>query len=205
MLLNLNAISKKYDTKFKGVLHIGAHWGQEDSLYDSLEIMNRIYFEPLFSNYSMLRSKIDSKYECIRTALGNTVGEVVMNVETANKGMSSSILKPAIHLQQYPQITFDSTETVAITKLDLVDFDRSKFNFINIDVQGFELEVFRGAVSTLDTIDYINTEVNRAEVYEGCAKVDELDLFLSQYGFKRLETSWDGITWGDAFYAKISV
>jgi hypothetical protein len=31
---------------------------------------------------------------------------------------------------------------------------------------------------------------------------DELDDFLNNYGLRRVETSWDGITWGDAFYAK---
>ena len=114
-------------------------------------------------------------------------------------------LTPGTHLHQYPHIKFNSTESVPITKLDLISFERDKMNFINIDVQGYELEVFKGATETLKTIDYIMTEVNRDEVYVGCAKVNELDLFLHDYGFKRLETTWDGVTWGDAFYAKISI
>jgi hypothetical protein len=46
------------------------------------------------------------------------------------------------------------------------------------------------------------TEVNNDEVYKNCVKVDELDKFLSDYGFERVETTWDGGTWGDAFYIK---
>jgi hypothetical protein len=46
------------------------------------------------------------------------------------------------------------------------------------------------------------TEVNRAELYKGCARIEDLDMFLSQYGFERVETTWDGGTWGDAFYVK---
>jgi hypothetical protein len=46
------------------------------------------------------------------------------------------------------------------------------------------------------------TEVNRDEVYRNCAKIEELDNFLSSYGFVRVETTWDGGTWGDAFYKK---
>ena len=32
--------------------------------------------------------------------------------------------------------------------------------------------------------------------------VNELDDFLKKYNFKRVETTWDGNTWGDAFYIK---
>jgi len=205
MLLDLKNLVNKYNLKIKGVLHIGAHWGEEDFIYDELSIDNRIYFEPLLKNFSILQSKVSKKSKCIRTALGDKVGEVLMNVEEANNGQSSSILDPDIHLYQYPHIKFNSKELVPITKLDMISFDRSIMNFINIDVQGYELEVFKGAKYTLKNIDYIVTEVNRAEVYKNCVKVDNLDLFLSDYGFKRLETTWDGITWGDAFYAKTSI
>lgn len=205
MLLNLKNIVKKYNLNLKGVLHIGAHWGEEDSVYDDLGISNRIYFEPLNKNYSVLSSRLLNKWKCIKTALGNQVGDITMNVEEANNGQSSSILSPGTHLHQYPHIKFNSKEIVPITKLDLISFERDVMNFINIDVQGYELEVFKGATETLKTVDYIMTEVNRDEVYVGCAKVNELDSFLNNYGFRRLETTWDGITWGDAFYAKISV
>jgi hypothetical protein len=77
-----------------------------------------------------------------------------------------------------------------------------KFNFINIDVQGYELEVFKGAKNYLNEINYIIAEVNKDYVYENCALVNEIDDFLSQFNFKRTETSWDGVTWGDAFYIK---
>ena len=76
------------------------------------------------------------------------------------------------------------------------------YNFINIDVQGYELEVFKGGKDTLNNIDYITTEVNRDEVYKDCAKIEELDTYLGDYGFQRVETTWDGGTWGDAFYIK---
>lgn len=202
MLLDLKHLVDKYNLKINGVLHIGAHYGQEDLIYGELNIDNRIYFEPLLKNFSILENKVSKKSQCIRTALGNQVGEVLMNVEEANNGMSSSILEPSIHLDQYPHIKFNSKELVPITKLDMISFDRSIMNFINIDVQGYELEVFKGSNYTLKYVDYIMSEVNRAEVYKNCVQVDDLDQFLGTYGFARLETYWAGVTWGDAFYAK---
>ena len=78
----------------------------------------------------------------------------------------------------------------------------SQCNFINIDVQGYELEVFKGATNTLKHIDYIMSEVNTDEVYEGCVLIDELDEFLVTFGFNRVETNMAGGLWGDAFYIK---
>ena len=46
------------------------------------------------------------------------------------------------------------------------------------------------------------TEINRDEVYENCAKIDELVSFLKNYNFELVEQSWEGITWGDGFFIK---
>ena len=42
----------------------------------------------------------------------------------------------------------------------------SSYNFLNMDVQGYELEVLKGGTTTLEKIEYVMTEVNRAEVYK---------------------------------------
>ena len=63
---------------------------------------------------------------------------------------------------------FNRKKEVNITRLDDEEFDRSKFNFINIDVQGYELEVFKGATKTLESIDLILAEINKEEMYKDC-------------------------------------
>jgi hypothetical protein len=71
-----------------------------------------------------------------------------------------------------------------------------------MDVQGYELEVLKGSKKTLENVEYIYTEVNRANVYDGCVQIEELDSFLRGFGFGRKETNWEGVTWGDALYIK---
>ena len=105
-------------------------------------------------------------------------------------------------MKYHPHIKFEKTNDIDIKKLD--SLDNIKVNFLNIDVQGYELEVLKGAVKTLTKIDYIYSEVNRKELYENCVIVNDLDKFLDFFGFIRCETKWwnNVGTWGDALYIK---
>ena len=89
-----------------------------------------------------------------------------------------------------------------MVRLDDIEINIKNYNLINLDVQGYELEVFKGAEETLKNIDYIISEINKDETYLGCAKINELEDFLSPYGFKLVEQNWAGITWGDGFFIK---
>jgi len=202
MLLDFEKLIKKYNIEIKGIIHIGAHYGQEHSLYKKNNIKNIIYFEPLSKNFEYLTRNVGDDAKLYNLALGCENKEIEMFVETNNNGQSSSILEPFIHLEQYPRIVFDSKEKVQMKRLDDINIDLDLFNFINIDVQGYELEVFCGGKETLSKIDYIISEVNRAELYKNCAKIDDLEKFLLTFGFKLVEINWVGGTWGDAFFQK---
>lgn len=202
MLLDLIKLKSKYNLDIRGVLHIGAHYGEENTIYDKLNIKNRMFFEPVQSNFTKLKENIGDKYILINKALGNENKKITMFIETANNGQSNSLLKPSLHLKQYPHIRFNDTEDVDMVRLDDVFWDYENFNFINIDVQGYELEAFKGAENTLNHVDYIMSEINRDEVYENCAKLEHLIDFLKSYGFVLVETCWDGGTWGDGFFIK---
>jgi FkbM family methyltransferase len=202
MILDFNSLLSKYQLNITGIIHIGAHHADEHDLYLSNGIKNIIYFEPIKKNYEVLKNKVGNNFTTYNFALGNIDGEIEMFVENDNRSMSCSILKPALHVTQYPWIRFTDKELVNIKKLDSFDINTKNFNMINIDVQGYELEVFKGSEKTLLGIDYIMTEINRDEVYENCAKVDELCNYLSKYGFELVEQDWAGNTWGDGFFIK---
>ena len=202
MLLDFNSLYNKYKLDIKGVLHIGAHYGQEDFYYRNKNINNVMYFEPLKKNFEVLKSNVSNNSILHNIALGNERKKINMFVETNNKGMSSSILKPKLHLTQYPNIVFDQTEEVEMYRLDDIVFDRENFNFINIDVQGFELEVLKGAEKTLNSIDYIISEINKVELYENGTILNDLVTFLKKYNFTLVEEDWAGVTWGDGLFIK---
>lgn len=203
MLLSLEDLINKYNCNINGVIHIGGHHGEEHELYKKHNIKNIIYFEPINSSYQILKNKVKDEAIVVNKALGNDTKKVEMNVEKNNQGQSSSILNPKIHLQQYPWIHFTEKEEVEMIKLDDFEINKNNYNFINIDVQGYELEVFKGAKNILNNIDYIVSEVNRAEVYEGCPHIKDLCDFLKQFNFELQEVVWAGETWGDGFFKKI--
>lgn len=202
MLLNFEELIEKYNLNIHGVIHIGAHYGQEHKIYKNTNIKNIVYFEPLLKSFEILKQNVKDDALLFNLALGCEKKEVEMFVEQNNMGQSSSILEPHLHLQQYPGILFDGKEIVKMEKLDNINIVFENYNLINIDVQGYELDVFCGAKKVLEKIDYIISEVNKAELYKNCTKVEELDDFLKTFGFDRVETFWAGNTWGDALYIK---
>ena len=206
MLLNYDELVKKYDMNVTGVIHIGGHYGNEYPIYcNYVSIKHMLFFEPDNNSFEKLSERVgdDERVIVVNKALGPFEGSTTFYKSKDNEGMSNSLMKPALHATQYPHIVFNEEETINFSTLDRYE-PKNVFNLINIDVQGFELNVFIGAKKTLKHIDYIIAEVNRDEVYENCARVEELDAYLGIYGFERKETSWDGGTWGDAFYLKTS-
>ena len=202
MLLSFRSLVDKYKMNIKGIIHIGAHYGEEISEYIDNGIQDIILFEPLVENFDILSKKVktlNANIEGYQVALGSKKGDATMYVSD-NEKQSSSVLKPKVHLTHHPHVKFPSTEEVEVHLLD--DYNSNDYNFINMDVQGYELEVLKGGTKTLEHVDYVYCEVNRDEVYENNAYVEELDEFLSDYNMKRVETDWAGDIWGDALYIR---
>ena len=197
----------------KGVISVGSnyiHLAKEYKEWISRGAENFLLFEPVKETYDRMLDEIFAKIpanidfhtETKNLALGNMTGKVLMNIERDNKGQSSSILKPKLHLEQYKWIKFTDKEEVDIDRLDNVDYDRELYDFLHIDTQGYELEVLKGAVESLKFINEIECEVNYAELYEGCPMESEITDFLREQGFSLTGIHMWCDNWGDATYKR---
>ena len=213
MLFDLKDLIKKHNLKINGIIQAGSHHFQEWQTYIELGIHHKVFFEidPDTFNEGL---KKNGRADCVwleNVGLANFNGEIELNCETRNQGQSSTLLEPAQCLVDYPDIEYTHKKKVKVIKLDDYHNNIQPMNTFVIDVEGYELEVLKGAVGHLSHIDYIIMEVSCEERYKGQALVDSaigyennvnLDEWLAQYGFKRVETAWCGVNWGDGLYIK---
>jgi FkbM family methyltransferase len=207
MLIDLNELIEKYDLNIKGIIHCGAHEAEESSLYKKIGVDNVVWIEanPEKSEFCKKRLANEEKNIVITEAVNDKDGEKI-KFNITNNGESSSILKLKNHKNFYPQIDVVQKIEVTTKRIDTIidnnNLNIDKYNFLNLDLQGIELRAIKSLGKYLQNIDYIYTEVNKEELYEGCDIVDDIDNFLYDHGFVRLETVWTHADWGDALYIK---
>jgi FkbM family methyltransferase len=207
MLIKFKDLIEKYKINVKGVLHIGAHHAEEAESYESCDVKQVIWVEADSNTFGTL-TNIIKKYPFHKAycfAASNSEEDEV-DFHVASNGESSSILKMDKHLQHHPHISIVGNKKV---KTKIVDnfikeenINLKQYNFLNLDIQGAELMALKGMKESFKDIDYIYSEVNTANLYENCPMIEEIDEYLSQFGFERKETSLTQYEWGDAFYIK---
>lgn len=192
----------------KTVVHVGANVGEELEMYTQHGVESLIFFEPRISAFQALSERCQQYKNAFKeltlhnVALGTTEGKITMYV--ASNGQSSSILKPKHHLDVYPNIIFNHTNEVNITRGDKIFNSNNPIDFLHIDVQGYELEVLKGFGDLLENIKVIECEANIRELYEGCALLEQVDEYLSAKKFVRIFTpDMSDSGWGDCIYEKV--
>lgn len=195
---------------FKGVLHIGAHGGEEAEDYQNNGVDHVVWVEgnaDLMPSLKEKTRKFDMDQVYINECVSDTEEEIEFNI--ASNGQSSSILELGTHATLYPHITYTKTVKMTTRRMDEVikrsDFEMSDINFLNLDVQGAELKVLKGMGALLENTNLkaIYTEVNFEHVYKECCLIEDLDEYLKKYGFRRIATVAPEKTWGDSLYARL--
>jgi FkbM family methyltransferase len=200
MLITVKELVKTWSIQPSGVIHVGAHAGEESNDYRAHNWAPVIWVEANPHLIHRLREVVAKEDTVICAALWDE-NQVPIEFNIATNGESSSLLQPALHLEEYPEIHFGSQITLQTSRLDSLFTEIP--NFLNLDVQGAELRVLRGMGKLIDSLDYIYTEVNEAELYVNCAKLVELEKFLEVAGFKRLCLRRHGRSgWGDALFVR---
>jgi len=144
-------------------------------------------FEPRAAAFRALEksSRSDNKWEVMNCALGTANGSVDIHV-SAN-GDSSSILDLAQGSgTESPQVSYIERETISVATLDGL-FDNIRQGAVNIllkmDVQGFEMEVLKGAEHSLASIETIQLELALTPTYQNQMHLHEMCGLLYQKGY----------------------
>lgn len=209
-LLDFNKIINEIGTP-KGIIHLGAYIGEESNTYNQYGIDNVIWVEAnpeLIENLKIKANNPKNKIFCeLLSDQDGVETDFKITYNTHNgTSQSSSVLDLHLHKVYHPHVTHSKTIKLKSKTLDTIfeenNLDGDQYDFMNIDLQGYELPALKGFLKGLKNIQYIYTEVNTDEVYKDCTLIEDLDRFLNDYGFERKHTQMTDWKWGEAFYSK---
>jgi len=191
------------DIKIDGVLHLGAHECEELSFYNEINVSNEniIWIEAINEKVIQAQNRgIPNVYNAIITDKDDE--DIVFNI--SNNIQSSSVLELGTHAKEHPDVYYiDKIHTKSITINSFFEknkIDGTKLNLWNFDIQGAELLALKGATNYIKYAKAIYLEVNENELYLNCGLIEDIDLFLEKYNFKRVITNITPHKWGDALY-----
>jgi FkbM family methyltransferase len=162
----------------RGVLQVGASYGQEMREFLAHGIRAGVFVEPLPQPYAHLVSVCGQipNFLPVQALCADAVGQVHSFHVASNGGMSSSLLQPVNHLRVNAQVSFPDTVQLQSTTVNelLAGLRRSgqgavvdTLDLLYMDTQGAEFKVLLGAVPVLAQFKYLYFEVMRNDMYEG--------------------------------------
>ena len=201
------------------VIHVGADRGGELTQYRNMGVEEVVWveanpevYQELLENLELMNvgevkslpfNQLISDSDDIETDFniyygwdaGHLVGNKGMSslLKAKNSWWGSECYRGTVKLQSSTLDTFLEKNSLGY------DYD-----MLNMDTQGAELMVCKGAVKLLESVKYINSEVTLYNPqYEGNPLFNEIYDFLKPFGFVHIETelSGDG-NWGDAVFEK---
>jgi FkbM family methyltransferase len=129
-------------------------------------------FEPLPSAFAVLQRRF-GEYPgiyCNQAALGSSQCVLPLNVSSYDQA-SSFLPNGKILESRVYGIDFSMTNTIDVPVDTLANYaikgEIKRIRLLKLDVQGFEIEVLKGAEAILSYIEYIYAEAHFQELYKG--------------------------------------
>ena len=174
----------------RGVIHVGANSGQERDRYESLRL-KVLWIEPNPDVFDTLQKNTApySRQRALNYLVTDTDDKEYSFNLANNEGESSSILELGQHAEIWPEVSY--VGTIKLTGITLPSvlqrerIDPSDYDALVLDTQGSELTILRGAVPVLNSFKYVRLEAPTFEPYKGCARLSEIDEFMTRTGFRK--------------------
>lgn len=172
------------------VIDVGANSGQFGSFIREIGFDGYIVsFEPVKSAYNKLEmiAKADDKWLCYNLALGDKKEKKTLNV------YESTIFSSFFEANEYSKNIWQSLgsavpEIVDVVRLDdilggIADRTGCANFYLKMDTQGYDINVFRGAVESLEKISSIQSELSLIAIYDDMLPAYDILKEFHQQGF----------------------
>jgi FkbM family methyltransferase len=207
---NIGALMTAHGLEPRGIIHVGAHAGEEVASYLALGFQRILLIEadPTLAAALVERFRDEPRIAVEACAITDFDGTIDLHLTSVT--VANSILSIKRHAAIFPDIHETGLIPVRARTLDSLLAEREQagdfFNIMTIDIQGAELLALGGAAQLLTRLDGLLVEINFTELYQGCAQIDESDDHLFERGYARVMTmSPYQSCFGDAFYLKAPV
>ncbi len=188
--VRIDRVLKRF--KPAGIIHIGAHHGQEAEIYERLGVKNVIWIEANPKAFSVLEGRVKNigHHAVLCFASNNDGGVQLLNISSNNDGVSSSVFQIGPDMKKYfPEIKMIDTVRTESRQVDSVlreiGQERNLYDMVVLDVQGGELAALQGMENTLNSVKVIVAEISREHLYQGAPLLSDIDRFLLERGFRR--------------------
>lgn len=160
--------------KIDCVLDVGANIGQYGKFLREIGFEGHIVsFEPVKEVFELLKknSEGDNKWLCYNLALSNEAASKDINVYSGTQ-FSSFLDVNDYSKNIWNDLSSVSKEKVNVVRLDdmfeeIVEKTDSKNYYLKLDTQGFDLNVFQGAMKSLVHVKAMQSELSLISVYDG--------------------------------------
>jgi FkbM family methyltransferase len=207
----MDLLERLGNEKIDTIIHVGAHYGEELHLYESLRPKSVVWIEADPSLCQILEERIkasnsQAKQICVNALISNEDNREIEFYRFNNEGGSSSIfhstplLKSSWEgLAETGEVLRMPTQTLA-TALKSLGVKPNQVDIIVIDAQGSELLCLEGLGEYGDYVKWIDVECSQEEIYACGALFPEVNQYLYGMGFRRIS----GIPWhGNCLYKRI--
>ncbi|EAW38826.1 FkbM family methyltransferase [Lyngbya sp. PCC 8106] len=191
---DIKRFSKDY--QFETIFDVGANIGQT-SLFLSKHFPQAgiCAFEPVHKTFNQLctNTKIKNKIKPFNYAMGAQEEELLISIR------ENSELNTLVRDGSKNPVLEKTVETVKVTTIDTFCQQQyiEKIDLLKMDVQGFELEVLKGAEFYLknNLISFIYAEVSFENSNKECQLFEDLYYYLNNNNF-RLSGFYEVFRWG---------
>jgi FkbM family methyltransferase len=172
-----------------GVIHVGAHAGDERERYASFGL-RVIWVEASPEVFAELEENIRDfpGQRAFRELITDTDGREYQFHVSDNGGASSSILEFKLHKDIWPDVAHTSTIPLkSITLASLLEregIDPGGYQALIMDTEGSELLVLQGSLPILANFRYIKTEAANFESYAGGCQLADIGAFMARHGYE---------------------
>jgi FkbM family methyltransferase len=205
------------DMPIRGVIHLGASWGQEVWLYMMLGFRRALMVEPLPLEFKRLAERCSAttaysqavkemigpgarppiEFHCVQCAVADRSGQSTFF--QTEESATSSLFQPAKSASAEIEVETRTLDDLMSTLP--AGWSAEDFTYLRMNIQGSELLALKGGERALRHVRGIFLEVNVRHRYENQPAKEDFDRLLGDLGFE-CTLAVASVAHGNLFYRR---